>query len=60
MSNNLLEKKEQSFNEEKKSDDNLMDPVRLLSSDLLKEINNIEDKHIEKKKRDIYRKYSIR
>ena len=56
MSNNLLEKKEQSFNknkpenEEKKSDDNLIDPVRLLSSDLLKEINNIEDKHIEKKK----------
>ena len=56
MSNNLLGKKEQSFtlnkteNAEKKSKDNLINPTSFLSSDLLKEINIIEEKNIEKTK----------
>ena len=62
MANNIEEKSEKFFNEnedknnnEKEKDDKkkekLIDPLSLLSSDLLKEINYIDEKKFWRKKR---------
>ena len=56
MSSNSLEKAERAISEVKPQKDNikqkedLIDPLTLLSSDLLKEIDNIEEKNLDEKK----------